>query len=296
MNSSGNEGKVAGFPRHEYESIERAVMESARGRWFLQEFAKRNRSADTLTLLEAIGRLQAALGGSSPASASLAGEIASLAETIKVTRSSMAKIRNDMLPGGGAINDDKAIYDKLADHAKTTAHEIMAGTQRLEKLAGELKAANANDEQTANLETSAHAFQTLAWRQDILSQRIAGAMGLLSHVDDRINAMAAMTRPQAIEPRHLKYFEPDESLFDAAPKRPAAAPGVEPTPFEPQSVHRVTPAASEAEAEPQPAPPAAEPEIERPSDEGKKRIIIIRHARGEPIEIPLAGEVPERLA
>ena len=41
MSSSGDEGDVAAFPRYEYESIEKAVMESARGRWFLQEFAKR---------------------------------------------------------------------------------------------------------------------------------------------------------------------------------------------------------------------------------------------------------------
>src|SRR5262245_24963038 len=126
MTSSDDECKVAAFPRHEYEAIERAVMESARGRWFLQEFAKRNRAADTLTLLEAIGRLQKALAG--PPAPAPAGEIASLAEIIRSTRADIAAIRNDMLPGGDPVVDGPAIYTKIAEHAKATASEIMAGT------------------------------------------------------------------------------------------------------------------------------------------------------------------------
>ena len=34
----------------DYEAIESAVMETARGRWFLSEFARRNRTADTAML------------------------------------------------------------------------------------------------------------------------------------------------------------------------------------------------------------------------------------------------------
>lgn len=42
----------------DYELIEQAVMETSRGRWFLAEFARRNRSADTRILLDAIKRLE----------------------------------------------------------------------------------------------------------------------------------------------------------------------------------------------------------------------------------------------
>lgn len=44
----------------EYEAIEAALLESERGRWFLAEFARRNRTADTQMLLEAIKKLEAA--------------------------------------------------------------------------------------------------------------------------------------------------------------------------------------------------------------------------------------------
>lgn len=47
-----------------------AVMETARGRWFLAEYARRNRHADTQMLLEALARLETAItsAGDPPAS------------------------------------------------------------------------------------------------------------------------------------------------------------------------------------------------------------------------------------
>ncbi|HFC05504.1 MAG TPA: hypothetical protein ENJ55_07335 [Rhizobiales bacterium] len=42
----------------DYESIENAVMATARGRWFLAEHKKRHGGTDTPALLEAIGRLE----------------------------------------------------------------------------------------------------------------------------------------------------------------------------------------------------------------------------------------------
>lgn len=45
-------------PEADFDAIEGAVMETARGRWFLTEFARRNRHANTQALLEAISRLE----------------------------------------------------------------------------------------------------------------------------------------------------------------------------------------------------------------------------------------------
>jgi hypothetical protein len=42
----------------DYEAIEKAVLESKRGRWFLEEYARRQRSAETRTMLEALIRLE----------------------------------------------------------------------------------------------------------------------------------------------------------------------------------------------------------------------------------------------
>lgn len=46
----------------DYETIAAAVMETSRGRWFMDEYARRNRQADTIQLLGAIGRIERAVG------------------------------------------------------------------------------------------------------------------------------------------------------------------------------------------------------------------------------------------
>ncbi len=45
----------------DYDNILGAVMETARGRWFLHEYVRRNRNADTGTLLAAIDRIESLL-------------------------------------------------------------------------------------------------------------------------------------------------------------------------------------------------------------------------------------------
>lgn len=45
----------------DYEAIERAIRETSRGRWFLNCYLERNRSTETKMLLNAIGKLEAAM-------------------------------------------------------------------------------------------------------------------------------------------------------------------------------------------------------------------------------------------
>jgi hypothetical protein len=45
----------------DYDAIREAFMETSRGRWFLGEYAKRNRNADTSMVLDAVARIEEAL-------------------------------------------------------------------------------------------------------------------------------------------------------------------------------------------------------------------------------------------
>ena len=52
----------ANLPREEdYDAIREAFMETSRGRWFLGEYAKRNRNADTRMVLDAVERIEETL-------------------------------------------------------------------------------------------------------------------------------------------------------------------------------------------------------------------------------------------
>src|SRR6478735_8806119 len=49
----------AALPSEEdYDAISHAFMETSRGRWFLGEYAKRNRNADTRMVLDAVARIE----------------------------------------------------------------------------------------------------------------------------------------------------------------------------------------------------------------------------------------------
>lgn len=60
----------AGISQADYDAIEDAVMETGRGRWFLKEYARRVRAAETAGLLTALERIESmiARSGANPGS------------------------------------------------------------------------------------------------------------------------------------------------------------------------------------------------------------------------------------
>src|SRR5262245_29649686 len=56
-----NGSPADGLSEDEYEAIEAAVMETARGRWFLAEHARRNRHAETELLLAVLEEIRTAV-------------------------------------------------------------------------------------------------------------------------------------------------------------------------------------------------------------------------------------------
>jgi hypothetical protein len=57
----------ASVPSEEdYEAIREAFMETARGRWFLDEYAKRNRNSDTRMVLDAVARIEQTIAAQQP--------------------------------------------------------------------------------------------------------------------------------------------------------------------------------------------------------------------------------------
>jgi hypothetical protein len=52
---------TASLSEDDYQAIEAAVMETARGRWFLLEYARRSRASELLQVVDAISRLEHSL-------------------------------------------------------------------------------------------------------------------------------------------------------------------------------------------------------------------------------------------
>jgi hypothetical protein len=72
----------------DYDAIREAFMETSRGRWFLSEYAKRNRNADTRMVLDAVARIEENLTAQNNAAPESA-----LAEALAVIRDAVDEAR-----------------------------------------------------------------------------------------------------------------------------------------------------------------------------------------------------------
>ena len=188
-------------------------------------------------------------------------DIDQLASTIKAARSEIASTHNDLLPDGGYLPADGALYDHIAADAKSVGHEITKRSMSLRVIAGGLKAATADAEHVEAVEANARSLENLSWSQEVLSERIAKAMGLLSEIDSTLTGFAEVEEVPLAE-RQMPYFSRDEDLFTVPPPEPPAPP-----------VDLTARMAAETEAAP----------AEKP------RIVVIRRGKNEPLDIPLTG-------
>ena len=90
----------------EYNSIEHALLESARGRWFLAEHGRRARRLDSARLDEALGKLQSSLRQPPALLGQLKAEISTL-------RSDMAAARARVLAKPAVPTDEPAPGEML---------------------------------------------------------------------------------------------------------------------------------------------------------------------------------------
>jgi hypothetical protein len=129
-----------GLPADEdYDALCEALMASARGRWFLQEYAKRNRNADTGIVLDAIARVEAVVRGEQAhhATQGMRIELLEMARTIAQTRADVAEATptpstevvsdsgSDIFAAAGRLHEvawtmrerglDMAMCDQIAD-------------------------------------------------------------------------------------------------------------------------------------------------------------------------------------
>lgn len=67
----------------DYHAISDAFMETARGRWFLTEYARRNRNADTTMVLEAVARIEASIASQKQEPVVAGPTLAEAADTLR---------------------------------------------------------------------------------------------------------------------------------------------------------------------------------------------------------------------
>ncbi len=181
---------------NDFDMIEAAVKETERGRWFLSEYARRNRHADTQVLLGAITRLERTLAGerSSQEIERMRFDLAEMARAISRAKVEIAAMR----PNG----DVQARIDEGTDALDTTVRtserataDILQSAEHIQEAAWTLRENGAEDRLCDTLDKRATDIYTACAFHDLTAQRTTKVVQVLRHLEGRINAMVDLAGP-----------------------------------------------------------------------------------------------------
>lgn len=183
----------------DYDAISAAVMETARGRWFLSEYARRNRQTDTETVLSAIARLER-LCTVPVALPDLGPEFSETARTI-------AELRDDLDRGGASA--------RLSARIQETTASIIDAAESIQEIAWALREAGAEPElcdrldrrateiygATTVIEAGANQIEKVADTVAMLDASLRAAADVAVAAEEPLPAMtAAPAHPTVIDP------------------------------------------------------------------------------------------------
>ena len=196
----------------DYDAIEAAVMETARGRWFMAEYAKRNRQADTLQLLDSIQRIERVVGIGMQEN----GREDNLTEAAEL----IGDLRADLERISGKVDGQGS---GLAAQIESAADIIIAATENIQEAAWALREAGADEALCDRLDQRSAAISNAIGVVDGLVQRIDKIADTIAMLDTSLRVFSEISREGGTG------FEADATTAAPAPATPAAHRGEPPT-------------------------------------------------------------------
>lgn len=177
-------------PADEFHALESAVRQTARGRAFLDEYARRLRAAETDRVLAAIDRL-ADLQAERMATSHLdvlRRELETMAASIAQTRREIAAIK----PESSGNNRIVQATEELDFVVRSTEHataEILTAAEGIQAIAGDLRGKGVDGAMCDELETHATNLMVACSFQDLTGQRMTKVVNALRYLEQRVNTM-----------------------------------------------------------------------------------------------------------
>jgi chemotaxis regulatin CheY-phosphate phosphatase CheZ len=177
----------------DYEAIEGAVMETARGRWFLAEYARRNRHADTTMLLKALDRIEAAMRGERSVEPveRIRFDLVEMSNAIARTKTEIASMKPDA-DHHGKFGEASEELDSVVQATEAATSDILACAERIQEMAWTLREQGLEADVCDLLDAKATEVYTACSFQDLTGQRTRKVIGVLRYLEERINAMIAI--------------------------------------------------------------------------------------------------------
>jgi chemotaxis regulatin CheY-phosphate phosphatase CheZ len=164
---------------------------SPRGRWFLAEYARRNRTAETEMLLEAIARIESAVLKSAPRQAvpsNVFAELVDISEAIARTRRAIAQIRPPHQFDKQLISATEEL-DHIVEATQKATSDILEAAEEIQEVAWTLRERSTDIELCDKIDQRATDIYTACSFQDITGQRTGKLVKALRFIEQRINAM-----------------------------------------------------------------------------------------------------------
>jgi chemotaxis regulatin CheY-phosphate phosphatase CheZ len=184
----------------DYEMIAAAVLETARGRWFLAEHAKRNRQADTKLVLEAIEKLERSIAvkaeGIEPDRVRV--DLVEMMNAITRTKAEIAAIRpapDNPSHFGHASTE----LDAIVDTTEKATGDILAAAERIQEIAWTLREQGVDAGVCDLIDAHATEVYTACSFQDLTGQRIRKVIEVLRFIEERIETMIQIWRLDDLE-------------------------------------------------------------------------------------------------
>jgi chemotaxis regulatin CheY-phosphate phosphatase CheZ len=174
----------------DYSAIEAAVLETARGRWFLAEYARRNRHADTLMLISALDRIEAAVRGQGSVDSAdrIRFDLVDMAKAIARTKAEIASIKPDA-EHHGKFGEATEELDSIVQATEGATSDILAAAEQVQEIAWTLREQGLEPEICDVLDSKATDVYTACSFQDLTGQRTRKVIQVLRYLEGRINAM-----------------------------------------------------------------------------------------------------------
>src|SRR5437667_6242921 len=124
----------------DYEAIEAAVVETARGRWFLAEYARRNRHADTTMLLKALDRIEAVVRGEDSVESvdRIRFDLVEMSKAIARTKTEIAAMKPDA-DHQGKFGEATEELDSVVQQTEAATSDILACAEHIQEMAWTLR-------------------------------------------------------------------------------------------------------------------------------------------------------------
>ncbi|ACL59816.1 hypothetical protein [Methylobacterium nodulans] len=174
----------------EYDAIEAALMETARGRWFLAEFARRNRGDDTERLLAAIARLEATVTAEreAPELDRMRVDLVEMVKAISRTKAEIAAIQSPDHDQSRLEAASEAL-DAIVRTTERATSDILEAAEEVQEVAWTLREGGADPRVCDTLDHKATQIYTACSFQDLTAQRTSHIVHTLRYLEQRLTAM-----------------------------------------------------------------------------------------------------------